>query len=400
MKKTKILDAVAVFFISVCVSLFLPTLLASWFGRYTVLISEILLILPAYFWILKRNESASERFGLKLPEIKDFFGAVVMFFGVNLLQSAATYFLYPVFYKNAENSDISLLDSFSDLNPFLVLVIIAIVPAICEELLFRGYFLSAFAGKGNKKKAALGIVITAILFSVMHFSIYKLPFTLIMGLAFGYIAYKTGSVLLGCIFHFISNANALITYYSMKNGDIEESISFVLKDTSYICIGIICLLFGVLLVNLSARIFSSKKRKKLPVILFLIISAVISAGALAAATLNETESEVAITLPEESYVQNFELDKNTVCIVNALLPSDSEMTILDASGESVFEYDPESIGIITLEKGSYTLSVETKFPEKTGIKPNYPIQIISFAEYEKSETKEDKDKIGGISFDK
>ena len=84
---------------------------------------------------------------------------------------------------------------------WLVLFAVALTPAVCEELFFRGLVLSGMSSLG--RWWAIGV--TALLFAVAHASIYRLLPTLLLGLILGYAVWKSGSILCGMIIHALNN---------------------------------------------------------------------------------------------------------------------------------------------------------------------------------------------------
>jgi sodium transport system permease protein len=86
--------------------------------------------------------------------------------------------------------------------PFWIIwLVIALAPAICEELLFRGFILSGFRTLG----AAPAIGASALLFGVAHASIYRLLPTFFLGLLLGIVVWRTGSIFCSIIIHAINN---------------------------------------------------------------------------------------------------------------------------------------------------------------------------------------------------
>lgn len=85
------------------------------------------------------------------------------------------------------------------------LALTAILPAFCEEALFRGAILSAWEEKGSRK----AICITAVLFMLMHSRFAGMPAELISGLILGCLVVLTGSLMTGVIYHTVYNAMAL-----------------------------------------------------------------------------------------------------------------------------------------------------------------------------------------------
>ncbi|WAC41781.1 CPBP family intramembrane glutamic endopeptidase [Pedobacter sp. SL55] len=96
------------------------------------------------------------------------------------------------------------------------LLVIAVTPAICEELIFRGAVQrTVFRIKSNPHVA---IWISAIIFSAIHFQFYGFLPRLLLGAAFGYVYYFTGSIWYAVFAHFLNNAYAVcVAYYLQMN---------------------------------------------------------------------------------------------------------------------------------------------------------------------------------------
>ncbi|MFA9389389.1 MAG: lysostaphin resistance A-like protein [Prolixibacteraceae bacterium] len=98
-------------------------------------------------------------------------------------------------------------------------LLIGIIPAIGEELLFRGIIQRVFTEwTGNKH---LGIWITAILFSGLHFQFYGFIPRAILGAMFGYLLIYSGNLWLPVIAHFVNNTAAVLAYYFYNKGVIQ-----------------------------------------------------------------------------------------------------------------------------------------------------------------------------------
>ncbi len=90
---------------------------------------------------------------------------------------------------------------------WLDLFLLALSPAVCEELLFRGLLL-----RGTRQ--ALGdrgaILLNGVLFGVFHLSIYRFFPTFTLGLVLAYIALRSGSLYPCILFHFLNNGCAVV----------------------------------------------------------------------------------------------------------------------------------------------------------------------------------------------
>ncbi|HQH53087.1 MAG TPA: ABC transporter permease subunit/CPBP intramembrane protease [Candidatus Hydrogenedentes bacterium] len=92
-------------------------------------------------------------------------------------------------------------------NVFVLLAVVAVSPAICEELLFRGAILS-----GLEKRLPSWALIPAvgILFGVFHLSIYRVVLTGLTGVVLTYVVWRTRSLWNGILAHFVFNGTAVL----------------------------------------------------------------------------------------------------------------------------------------------------------------------------------------------
>jgi hypothetical protein len=94
---------------------------------------------------------------------------------------------------------------------FFNLLIIAVLPALGEELLFRGYLQQKMCQW--IRKPILAIIITAILFSAIHMQFLAFLPRFALGVVLGYLFYWSGSLWLPIIAHFLNNALVITFAY-------------------------------------------------------------------------------------------------------------------------------------------------------------------------------------------
>jgi membrane protease YdiL (CAAX protease family) len=111
-------------------------------------------------------------------------------FGLSPLESAAT----------MEATPLSFL---------LNLIMSAVLPALLEEVAFRGFVLQSVRKLGDPA----AIVISALLFGAMHENIWQIPFATMVGLILGWIVVKTENIWIAVIIHFLNNTVATVTEY-------------------------------------------------------------------------------------------------------------------------------------------------------------------------------------------
>ena len=127
------------------------------------------------------------------------------------------------------------------------ILIIAIIPALGEELLFRGILQRQFTEL--TKNPHIGILIGAIIFSAIHFQFYGFLPRMLMGILFGYLLFWSKNLWFPIVAHFINNAFAVTAFYFFHGSDLERQAETVGSEPSQISLLLIsCLVFiGILL---------------------------------------------------------------------------------------------------------------------------------------------------------
>ena len=102
------------------------------------------------------------------------------------------------------------------------LFMIAILPALGEELLFRGVIQRIFTNW--TKNYHWGIWITAFLFSAMHMQFYGFLPRMALGAMFGYLLVWTGTMWVPILAHFVNNTMGVLGYYLIDKGIINKDV--------------------------------------------------------------------------------------------------------------------------------------------------------------------------------
>ncbi len=97
---------------------------------------------------------------------------------------------------------------------------IALIPAIGEELLFRGVLIRFF--KKCFSKIHIAVIVSAVLFSAFHFQFYGFLPRFFLGLVLGYAFVFTSSLWIPIILHFLNNATVLFVHYTYEQMNVEE----------------------------------------------------------------------------------------------------------------------------------------------------------------------------------
>ncbi len=92
-------------------------------------------------------------------------------------------------------------------NIWWILLVIAVLPALCEEIAFRGFILSGLRHLGHRWRA---ITISALFFGVSHGILQQSIIATFVGCLIGYLAVQTGSVWTGVAYHMVHNSLAVL----------------------------------------------------------------------------------------------------------------------------------------------------------------------------------------------
>ncbi|MGZ5287461.1 MAG: CPBP family glutamic-type intramembrane protease [Flavisolibacter sp.] len=201
---------------SMVISMFIPALAVAFLlnrkpfkllgFRSNINVSQVILVVALMFFAL----FVAGAFGVMNKEIADSFG----------LKGWSEKL------EKSYNEQVAImLDMHSIGGYFISLFVMAFVPAVCEEMLFRGG-LQNFLSRATKKPW-LALVLVSILFSIVHFSAYAFLVRIFLGLMLGLIYHYTHNIWLCILAHFFNNALAVSSvYFLMQQGKgMEEAMS-------------------------------------------------------------------------------------------------------------------------------------------------------------------------------
>lgn len=140
-------------------------------------------------------------------------------------------------------SSIADIDVTSFLKFFGAVFYVALLPAVCEELIFRGIVTNGLKKYGT----TTAVVISSIFFALMHQNLQQLIYQLFLGAVMAYIVLKTGSIIYTMCLHFFNNFSILLLSHLNVNIfaglDYSKPLVIVLSVALAIAtIGIVCLL--------------------------------------------------------------------------------------------------------------------------------------------------------------
>ena len=114
-----------------------------------------------------------------------------------------------------------------------VLLVVAIVPAIAEEMFFRGFLQTNIERSGHRRsRPYIALLIASVVFALVHFSIMKLPGLLALGLAMGYMSYRTNNLIVGAFAHAVNNGMIVLAMHTNPEQFTGTEPDKILKENN------------------------------------------------------------------------------------------------------------------------------------------------------------------------
>ena len=210
----------------------------------------ILFLLPAIIYLLLTKSSFKETLKLNKLELKNILLIILLAF---IVQPIMTFFsLISTFFFNNEIG--AFITEITSTPYILLLALVALLPAITEEITIRGIVLSGYDDK-NKYVAA---IITGLFFGILHLDPQQFLYATVLGFIMALAVRITNSIFASMIIHFIVNgtsvtmakiANYVTKALSVSNETAEltlKNISYSEKITLVIIYGSIAIIFAAI----------------------------------------------------------------------------------------------------------------------------------------------------------
>ncbi len=180
-----------------------------------------------YAWYMKAD--FKKLFSLRRFTLKELGASFLIWLGGFFLAMNASVIFTGLFPSAAGHSE-EMARLITSLSFPMALIFAALVPAICEEVLFRGFL---FGTLKNQTSTWIAILVSAGIFGLYHMNLIQSFVVMILGILSAYVVYKTRSIYLGIFMHLCNNSMAVILTYFPKLSDhlpaflSEESFSIL-----------------------------------------------------------------------------------------------------------------------------------------------------------------------------
>lgn len=217
----KVSRANTYFLIIILLQLFLPVhLIFRWFNitdsKIMLLISHVItFIFPAIIYLIITKQSVKDVLKLNKLYFKDALLIILLAF---VCQPIMTFFslISQFFFENEIGNFVTgIVDS-----PYIILLLlIAVLPAITEEITIRGVVLSGY----EDKNIYLAASITGLLFGIMHLDPQQFLYAVVLGFILALVVRITNSIFASALIHFLINGTSIT---------LQKLLSFIPENTS------------------------------------------------------------------------------------------------------------------------------------------------------------------------
>ncbi|HEY5535811.1 MAG TPA: CPBP family intramembrane glutamic endopeptidase [Ignavibacteria bacterium] len=231
------------------------------------------LLIPVILLNMLRGDDVKSTFKLHTPDIKMFLlslaGILIIqpFLQLYLILQNKIFFSLPFggetlkrikdFFDMIEASVMEMVKSHSVIEFMVVVFVIAVTPAICEEFLFRGLI---FSNMQKFLKVSYAIIFSGILFALFHFDPFNLIPLIILGIYITLTAYYSGSIYTAIAVHFINNfISAAAVYFIGEEFASNSSLSTPEEFRQLIIWGSISLVIFILILITMRKLFKKNK---------------------------------------------------------------------------------------------------------------------------------------------
>ena len=186
-----------------------------------LVVPEIILLVPALMYVLVLRPKTVDGVSMSVVSPLTTLLTVVLTFCIMPL----VMFINSLSSMVAGNEVDSVLVALVKENPlWLNLVIIALLPAVVEEFIFRGLILNGY----KRRNPLMAIVLSSLLFGLMHMNLNQFSYAFVIGIIFAFLAYATGSLLPSILGHFIINGTSVLMTH-LSSGATQEPVATDVK---------------------------------------------------------------------------------------------------------------------------------------------------------------------------
>lgn len=216
-----------IFYVISIVALMFPgAMMQYYWGIPGLIATELMYLALSLLYVLILRGDFKKVFPIRKVKLVSIFGTILLWGGTFLVVMLCTMILVCFFPEQMMSTSEGLNEAFSSMSLGVQLLVVGLLPAICEESVHRGVIMNSFRPIRNKW---IVIISVGVLFGINHLDIWRLVPTALLGIALTYVAYETDNILYSVLYHFINNgfssvASSLSTSVSTSAEGVTELV--------------------------------------------------------------------------------------------------------------------------------------------------------------------------------
>ncbi|MEG2786847.1 MAG: ABC transporter permease subunit/CPBP intramembrane protease [Romboutsia sp.] len=256
-----IADGITLYAVGIVLLIYVGSLIQLKFGMAGLALTQVMIIaLPLIFaWYIKSD--FKKTFSIKVPSVSHVLGGIILWVGTFIVVNLITQVILFLFPQNMQVVE-GLNEVLKVDNGLVNLIVVAVMPAICEEFFFRGFVFNSFSQSKAKKAQMWAVICSGVLFGFMHIDFIRVIPTSILGIALGYAVWKSGSIFIPMIMHFLNNAVAVGALHSTSNdgiiGKINDLLTVNFNDFDIVKF-VLLIVLSLILAFVGSKLLNKKK---------------------------------------------------------------------------------------------------------------------------------------------
>jgi uncharacterized protein len=229
------------------------------------------ILFPALLLSMLQGNNFKETFRIRKPNMVIFFlsilGLLIVqpFLQVYMILQNKIIFSIPFgtevikqvkdLFDSLEQTTLSLVSAHNAIEFIFVVFVIAVTPAICEELLFRGLLFKNFERISLRWGA---IILTGSIFALFHFHPFNLVPLILLGVYLTFVVYYSESIFTAMTCHFINNFISAYSVYAFGKESMADNEISGMHLLQFGVLGLISLVLFIFLMIYIVKIYNKK----------------------------------------------------------------------------------------------------------------------------------------------
>lgn len=238
-----IADAILLLSVALLVQFYVGSIVVLKIGFAGIALEQLLFLVLTIGFAWYMRVDFKKLFSIKIPKVRHVFGGILLAVGAFLTTLLLSDALAKILPDSASNLE-EMGEMFNNQPVAALFLVVAVLPAVCEEALFRGFL---FGSMKEKWKPVTAIVVSGIIFGVYHMSLIKAVTISIFGIALAFAVECSGCIFVSMLMHFCNNGvSVMVSSYPKQ---MEKMLPFLFETKTsvgvYIGMTVAAILFAL-----------------------------------------------------------------------------------------------------------------------------------------------------------